>query len=29
MSNDITKWQNVKPFFVSGIVTEILKNDEK
>jgi predicted kinase len=26
MSNDITKWQNVKPFFVSGIVTEILKN---
>lgn len=26
MSNDITKWQDVKPFFVSGIVTEILKN---
>ena len=26
MSNDISKWQNVKPFFVTGVVTEILKN---
>jgi predicted kinase len=26
MSNDITKWQDVKPFNISGVVTEIKKN---
>jgi hypothetical protein len=26
MSNDITKWKNVKIFVVSGVVTEIKKN---
>jgi predicted kinase len=25
MSNDITKWQDVKPFYIIGIVTEITK----
>ena len=25
MSNDITKWQNIKPFKLSGVVTEIKK----
>ena len=25
MSNDITKWQDIKPFFVTGVVTEIKK----
>jgi predicted kinase len=26
MSNEITKWQDVKPFVISGVVTEIKKN---
>lgn len=26
MSNDIVKWQNVKPFMVQGLITEIKKN---
>lgn len=26
MSNDITKWQDIKPFMVQGVVTEIKKN---
>ena len=25
MSNDITKWQDVKPFYITGVVTEITK----
>jgi len=25
LSNDITKWQDVKPFFITGFVTEIVK----
>ena len=29
MSNEITKWQDVKPFFVKGIVTEISKSPKK
>ena len=27
MSNDITKWQDVKHFMITGIVTEVKKND--
>jgi hypothetical protein len=26
MSNEITKWQDVKRFVISGVVTEIKKN---
>lgn len=26
MSNDITKWQDIKPFVISGVVTEIKKD---
>jgi hypothetical protein len=25
MSNDITKWQDIKPFYITGFVTEITK----
>jgi len=28
MSNDITKWQDVKHFIITGIVTEVKKNDK-
>lgn len=29
MSNEITKWQDIKPFFVKGVVTEISKIAKK
>lgn len=27
MSNDITKWQNIKPFYITGVVTNIGKDN--
>ena len=27
-SNDITKWQDIKPFIISGVVTEIKRNEK-
>lgn len=29
MSNDITKWQDIKPFYLTGVVTEIKKDGTK
>lgn len=29
MSNEITKWQDIKPFFVKGVVTEVSKTQKK